>query len=244
MTNLAIHIFLGSLDDIGVPDIRSVCTELLCATERRQAERLTSDRRRREYVLAHGLVRVALSRFAPEVAPAAWRFERNCHGRPFVSCPRSSEPLHFSLSHTDGFVACAVSPYERIGIDVEATDRRAAHLEIARAFFSSAESDDLSSLPSARQKDRFFDLWTLKEAYVKARGTGFQLPFNEFSIHLTPQGKPCIRFSRDFGDDPESWCFFQFSPSPRHRLAIADGSGCGLPLISRPWPIRSRANCA
>jgi 4'-phosphopantetheinyl transferase len=244
MANLAIQLFLGSLDDVDFPDIRSACAELLCPGERQQAERFTSDRRRGEYIFAHGLVRAALSRSAPDVAPAAWRFERNHYGRPFISYPRNSAPLHFNLSHTDGFVACVVSPSERIGIDVEATDRRAAHLEIARAFFSPAEINDLDSLPPPQQKDRFFDLWTLKEAYTKACGMGFQLALNEFSIRVAPPRRPQITFSRDLGDDSESWCFSQFSPSPRHRLAVADGSGAGLPLISQAWPIRSRATSA
>jgi 4'-phosphopantetheinyl transferase len=240
MTDRAIHLFLGSLDDVDIPDIRGACRELLCPGEREQAARFTPDRRRREYVFAHGLVRAALSRFAPQVAPTAWRFEKSRYGRPFVSCPRSAERLHFSLSHTDGFVACAVSSCERVGIDIEAVDRPVSHLEIARTFFSSAEHADLISLPPAQQRDRFFDLWTLKEAYAKARGLGLQLPLDEFSIHFAPGGKRRVTFSRDLGDDPESWCFSQFSPSPRHRLAVADGSGRGLPLISESWPIRSR----
>jgi 4'-phosphopantetheinyl transferase len=244
MTNPAIHIFLGSLDDVDIPDIRSACAELLCPGERQQAERFTSDRRRREYVLAHGLVRAALSRFAPEVAPPAWRFARSRYGRPFIASPQSGEPLHFSLSHTDGFVACAVSSCERIGIDVETTDRQTAHLEIARTFFSSAELACLMSLPPAQQKDRFFDIWTLKEAYVKARGMGLQLGLDRFSIHVTPPRKLAITFSRDFGDDPKSWRFSLFSPSPRHRLAVAGGSGRSLPLVFQPWPVRPSTTCA
>jgi 4'-phosphopantetheinyl transferase len=168
-------------------------------------------------------------------------FERTRYGRPFISYPRSTEPLHFSLSHTDGFVACVVSSCERIGVDVEATDRPVAHLEIARTFFSSEELADLISVPPAQQKDRLFDFWTLKEAYAKARGLGFHLPLNEFSIRVAPGGKRGISFSGDLCDDPESWRFSQFSPSPRHRLAVADGSGCGLPLVSEPWPIQSQA---
>ena len=241
MTDRAIHLFLGSLDDVDIPGIRSACSALLCPNEREQAQRFTSDRRRREYVFAHGLARAALSRLAPQVAPAEWRFEKSRHGRPFISGPRSAERLHFSLSHTDGFVACAVSSCEHVGIDVEATDRPVSHLEIARTFFSSAEHADLISLPPPLQRDRFFDLWTLKEAYAKARGLGLRLPLDEFSIHVAPDGKRRVTFSRDLCDDPESWCFSQFSPSPRHRLAVADGSGRGLPLVSEPWPIRCRA---
>jgi 4'-phosphopantetheinyl transferase len=243
MTDPAIHIFLGSLDVVDTPEIASACCELLCPSEAQQAERFTSDRRAREYVFAHALVRAALSRLAHEVAPAAWRFTRDSHGRPFISYRQRSDPLHFSLSHTDGFVACAVSRCERVGIDVEATDRRAAHLEIARTFFAPSELADLISLPPAQQKDRFFDLWTLKEAYAKARGMGLQIALDEFSIHVAPAGELGITFSRDLRDDPDRWRFSLLSPTPRHRLAVADGSGRGLPLISQPWPIRSRETC-
>ncbi len=146
MTDPAIHIFLGALDDIDIPDIRSACTALLCPGETQRAARFTSDRRGRQYVFAHALARAALSRFAPEVPAEAWRFATNRYGRPFISYPQRSEPLHFSLSHTDGFVACAVSRCERVGIDVEATGRPVSHLEIARMFFSSLELYNIISM--------------------------------------------------------------------------------------------------
>jgi 4'-phosphopantetheinyl transferase len=238
MTDAAIHIYLGRLDEVNTSRVRSACMAMLCPEERQQAERFAFDRHREQYVLAHGLVRAALSRSAPEVHPAAWRFQRDHYGRPFIAHPQRTEPLCFSLSHTDGLVACVVSPCEAVGIDVEATDRPTAPLEVAEAFFSPEELADLLALPAPQRNDRFFDYWTLKEAYIKARGMGLHLPLDKFSIRIAPEQKLGIAFARDFDDDPERWHFLRLSPSARHRLAVADGSGGGgLPIISRPWPL-------
>jgi 4'-phosphopantetheinyl transferase len=237
MTDAAIYIYLGRFDEVNTSRVRSACMAMLCPDERKQAERFAFDPHREQYVLPHGLVRAALSRSAPEVGPAAWRFQRDRYGRPFIAHPQRTEPLCFSLSHTDGLVACVVSPCETVGIDVEATDRHTAPLEIAETFFSPEELADLLALPPPERKDRFFDYWTLKEAYIKARGMGLRLPLDKFSIRIAPKRKPGIAFARDFDDNAERWRFLQLSPSARHRLAVADGSGGALPIISRPWPL-------
>jgi len=239
MSDRAIHLYLGLLDEVDRARVHETCMAVLSAEERARAARFVAERHRRQFVLAHGLVRAALSRRAPNVDPAAWRFVYDRHGRPFVAGPRTDNPLHFSLSHTEGCVACATSSSAAVGIDVEATDRRCAHLAIAEFAFSPAEIAALRGLPPAELIDRFFDYWTLKEAYIKARGMGLRLPLDQFSIQIQPQRRIGIVFAPEFGDDAGRWCFTQASPSPRLRLAIADGSGQngGLPIINQPWPV-------
>jgi 4'-phosphopantetheinyl transferase len=190
-------------------------------------------------VLAHGLVRAALSHQVPAVDPAAWRFLADPHGRPFVAEPENVDPVHFSLSHTEGCVACAISPSPFVGVDVEVTDRPCSHLAIAEFVFSSAEVAALRRLSPAEMTERFFDYWTLKEAYIKARGLGLRLPLNQFSMQIESDRKIAIAFARGFGDDASRWRFMQSSPLSRLRLAVADGSGCngGLPVIAQPWPL-------
>src|SRR5205823_6502928 len=98
---------------------------------------------RRDYIAAHALTRAALSRHRA-VSPSDWRFEANSNGKPSVVASQSgAPPLTFSLSHTRGLVACAVTHAAHIGIDVERFDRVVAARAIAESAFSPAEIQTL-----------------------------------------------------------------------------------------------------
>jgi 4'-phosphopantetheinyl transferase len=235
----AIHLYLGLLDKVDRPHTYDACLAMLSQDERTRAGRFLLERHRRQFVIAHGLVRTALSRHVPAVSPDAWSFVTNRYGRPFIAGPQTESPLFFSLSHTDGCVACVVSVNECVGVDVEATDRKCAHREIAEFVFSPEEVGALCALPPAELIDRFFDYWTLKEAYIKARGMGLHLPLDQFTMVIGPGGAVGISFAPGFDDTATRWTLTQASPSSRIRLAVADGSGPGrgLPIVHQPWPL-------
>jgi 4'-phosphopantetheinyl transferase len=186
------------------------------------------------------LLRLALSQAAPNVAPSDWSFSAGRYGRPFVAAPASSTPLHFSLSHADGCVACVVSRHEAVGVDVETVSRRVAPLSTALRFFAPEEVETLRGLPEPAAIERFFDYWTLKEAYLKARGFGLNLPLDAFAMQVSREAIE-ISFKPDIADDPRGWRFQLCSPSPSHRLAIADGSRAGLPISRHAWPLQEAA---
>jgi len=188
------------------------------------------------------MLRLALSKVAPNVAPADWSFGAGRYGRPFVAAPATSTALHFSLSHADGCVACVVSRHEAVGVDVETVSRRVAPLSTANRFFAPEEVETLRSLPEPAAIERFFDYWTLKEAYLKARGFGLNLPLDAFAMQVSREAIE-ISFKPDIADDPQGWRFSLCSPSPSHRLAIADGSRAdgGLPISRNAWPLQEAA---
>jgi phosphopantetheinyl transferase (holo-ACP synthase) len=101
-----------------------------------------------------------------------------------------------------------------------ALTRRLSH-DIADRFFAPREVADLRALPAADQPRVFFDYWTLKEAYIKARGMGLALPLAHFAFTLRPPAAPTIAFDAEIQDDPDSWQFSQAWPSPDHRLGLA-----------------------
>ncbi|WP_376708217.1 4'-phosphopantetheinyl transferase superfamily protein [Bradyrhizobium cenepequi] len=117
--------------------------------------------------------------------------------------------------------------------------------EVACSMFSPGEIEALRDLAPRDFVDRFFDHWTLKEAYIKAKGRGLDLPLDQFSMLISGR-KIGIGFGPGIADDPRRWHFTQSSPSPMHRLAIADGTGTagGLPVLRRPWPLASGASAA
>ncbi|MCA1470619.1 4'-phosphopantetheinyl transferase superfamily protein [Bradyrhizobium sp. IC3195] len=242
MADDRIELFVGLIESIDVPGAAEACRRLLSVDERARADRFVFERHRRQYIFAHAMLRLALSQVASNVAPTDWTFGAGRYGRPFVAAPATSTALHFSLSHADGCVACVVSRHEAVGVDVETVSRRVAPLSTALRFFAPEEVEALRGLPEPAAIERFFDYWTLKEAYLKARGFGLNLPLHAFAMQVSREAIE-ISFKPDIVDDPDAWRFSLCSPSPAHRLAIADGSRTdgGLPISRHAWPLREAA---
>lgn len=202
---------------------------LLDDDERERWRRFVFDDDRRQFLLAHAMLRTVLSRYA-DVPPSAWRFRKNEFGRPEIAVPATAAGLSFNLSHTRGLVACAVTLGRTVGIDVEDLGRPTPTAELAERYFSAFERAELRRLPAERQTERFFELWTLKEAYLKARGVGLSLGLDRCSMHFPLGDPPTISFAPDFIDDPAAWQFAQFRPTPGHMLAVAVCRPPGVPF--------------
>jgi len=216
----AVHVDLVETANAAALDKLDAYRSLLSQDEHERMARLVFERDRRAFLLTRALVRTMLSRYAP-VAPAAWRFIANVHGRPeILDRPPDAPDLRFNISHTDGLIACAVTIGREVGVDIEHINRRLTH-DVAGRFFAPREVTDLRKLPEEDQRRVFFDYWTLKEAYIKARGFGLALPLGDFAFTLNPTRPPAITFEPSLDDDPGAWQFLQDWPTPQHRLGLA-----------------------
>ncbi|MFN8633276.1 MAG: 4'-phosphopantetheinyl transferase superfamily protein [Chloroflexota bacterium] len=202
--------------------------ELLSPAERERNARFLFERGRHADLVTRVLVRTTLSRYWPGIAPTDWQFVVGPHGKPEVVRPRGCPELRFNLSHTDGSIVCLVAAGHDVGVDVEDTTRTGTvDVEtIAERYFSARELAAIRGAPPSSRRSTFFDCWTLKEAYVKARGLGLQLPLDRFAVQVGPHDDAAIRratiaFDAEIADDPRAWQFLVCSPTPRHRLAIA-----------------------
>lgn len=228
-----VDLWLLPSDDARLDDRLEHLETLLLPDERVRVERIVVPRARREQVLTRIFLRQVLSRYAP-VAPQAWRFDENAHGRPHIAGPALERRIDFNLSHTAGLIVCLVGLERVLGVDVEDAERGRRNVEIAERFFSPSEAAELRSLPEQAQGRRFLHYWTLKEAYIKARGMGLALPLSQFSFHL--DALPAVRISFDprLDDDPAAWWFELSEPTPRHQLALALRlEGAPLPELRR-----------
>jgi 4'-phosphopantetheinyl transferase len=176
------------------------------------------DVHRHEHLVTRGVVRTALSQYR-DVAPEAWRFVANAYGRPELDPPCG---LRFNLSNTAGLVVCVVSEGPEIGVDVEAHARAAEILEVVETVFSDIEIAELRALERADARDRAVSLWTLKEAYIKARGMGLSLPLREISMRF--EKRPRMELGPGVGDDPAQW-WLETRDIEGHRVAIAARAG-------------------
>lgn len=193
---------------------------VLTSDEQDACDRFLFDKDRHQYLFAHAMLRGVLSRYAP-VRCADWRFAApEKYGKPRVALTLD-QPLHFNLSHTDGLVACVVAREPAVGVDAEHLGRRGSLLEIARHCFAPAEVVRLEQASPEERREVFFDIWTLKEAYVKARGMGLSLPLQEFAFELKAGQPPRVEFAPSMNDSPECWQFETFRPAPSHRIAVA-----------------------
>jgi 4'-phosphopantetheinyl transferase len=202
------------LDETGVARASAILSD----SERLRGQRFLFARDRRDFVAAHALTRLALSRYG-SLAPAQWRFQEGAEGKPSLAADDRTPPLTFNLSHTHGLVACAIAPGVDVGIDVERVDRRVAAEEIATRFFSAGERADLARCPAEERARRFFELWTLKEAYIKAIGKGLSHSLNTFGFALNEPGS--IGFVPPPDVDMAAWQFALFAPTELHAIALA-----------------------
>jgi 4'-phosphopantetheinyl transferase len=194
---------------------------LLNEQESIQQKRFHFEKDRHQYLVTRALVRSVLSLYAPEIAPEDWTFKKNDYGKPSISNSDLSVPLTFNLSHTEKLIVMAVTLDQEVGVDVEYLPRMSNMLSIANSFFSQAEVTQLFDLPPDKQNNRAFDLWTLKEAYIKACGKGLSIPLNQFTYSFSPQGKIDIEFMPERNDQPEYWRFWQVRPTKVHKISLA-----------------------
>ncbi|WP_158253724.1 4'-phosphopantetheinyl transferase family protein [Chromobacterium alticapitis] len=174
---------------------------------------------RLRYLLTRGLARYALSRYLP-LPPESWRFQSNAYGRPVIgNAPRDARWLTFNLSHTDEIIAMAIGRHLALGVDIERAHADAP-LSIADSFFAKAEARQLRDLPDSLRSRRFYELWTLKECYVKAKGAGLSIPLDKFSFDLDRTDEVGIRFDPALADAPSRWLFWQWHLSPDHIAAL------------------------
>ncbi len=207
------------------------CAAIESDEERRRRMRLRHESDRRQRLLGAALLRSTLSRYSG-IDPRAWVFERNEHGRPELVAGQTAVPLRFNLSHAGGLVACGVTLGRDIGVDVESVERRGETVAIADRYFSPDEVRDLRSVAEPDRRRRFFEYWTLKESYVKARGLGLALALRKLSFRLA-DGEVGVRFAPDLADDPDSWQFALFRPTPSHVLAVGVRQADAEPLSIR-----------
>jgi 4'-phosphopantetheinyl transferase len=192
--------------------------------DRLRQRRFVFEPDRRAFAVTRALVRTALSQYAA-VAPGSWCFARSDHGRPLVTGPPEGLGLSFSVTHTRGLIACLITRHPRAAIDVEALQPVDDALQIATQYFAAREVAALAAQRGVGRDRLFLALWTLKEAYLKARGRGLTLPLDSATFSL---GEGEEKGTIDAVVDNEGgdigfclWTFQLLRPSSTHILALA-----------------------
>ncbi|MGF1776966.1 4'-phosphopantetheinyl transferase family protein [Vibrio nomapromontoriensis] len=135
------------------------------------------------------ILRAILSRYSP-IQPQQWAFEYGKKGKPRLSAlQREQTGLNFNLSHSKDYLLIAILKSDdeslMLGADIEhSRDSTDIHAIISH-YFAAPEINDLNALPQEKQRGRFFDLWALKESYIKATGEGLATSLKEFAFDFS-----------------------------------------------------------
>jgi|SRR5271157_22854 len=191
----------------------------LDAEETLRANRFLLAQHREHFLVSRAALRVLLGRylnFSPELVTIA----KGPQGKPFLPQSANETALRFNLSHSHGLALFAFACDRELGIDLEKLRPDFASAEIAARYFSSNEQREWNRLPESLRTEGFFNAWTRKEAYVKAKGEGLLIPLDSFDVTLTPGAGAHLRSA-----DSKDWSLMPFSPNPEFVAAIVVQGG-------------------
>lgn len=159
------------------------CAAVLSPDERSRAESFRLELHRVRWVLSRGILRRLLARYLGARA-AEIELNYNPQGKPSLRGSQA-KVLHFNASHSGDHAAFAFTWAGEVGVDIETVRAALPQVEeIARRYFAPGECEQLRALPVAERTRAFFQLWTCKEAFVKARGEGLFSGLNRFEVEI------------------------------------------------------------
>lgn len=199
----------------------------LTAVERTRYDGYRHDADRRMFLAGRVMARALVGR-ALGVAPDAWQWREGPRGRPEVAAPATT--VRFNLAHSAGLVACAMADGRAVGVDVEHLDRRPVDHHLVTRYCAPDEVRDIEA-HGAAWHDRFLLYWTLKEAYLKARGLGIAVTLADISFAID-HGPPRVTFRQALAGTDDRWQFTLARPAPRHLMAVAVSMERAAPTVT------------
>lgn len=197
---------LTNLDDNinNIAFLRSVLSE----DERLKVDRYRFPQARIQALYVRCYLRTILSRYAAselsvDVAPKQWTFKYEPQGKPHLCDEQYAlTGIEFNISHSGEFLLVAMTntggklSHRRklvsqevgvlqLGVDIEKSRAETDIGSIHHHYFSMLESSRLLTLDEADQREHFFDLWALKESYIKAVGKGLAIPLDSFGFDMS-----------------------------------------------------------
>lgn len=193
-------------------DVRERARAWLTPAEHERYGRYRFQPDRDMFLLGRAMARTLVGE-ALGVGPCEWTWREGPRGRPEVDADVS-----FNIAHTAGLVLCAVSRIGHVGVDAEHRLRAPIDPRMFRRYCAPDEAADIERRPDSHRQDQFLKYWTLKEAYLKARGLGITVHLADLSFSLDDP----IRLNRLNGfEDNLEWAFVLDTPDDAHVVAAA-----------------------
>lgn len=212
-----VHVWRASLQ---VPDfVLDKYSQLLSDDELSRKKRFHFERDRWRYSFGRGVLRFILGKYLV-ADPKDVDFSYGDYGKPFLDSALYDIPIHFNHAHSNDLSLYAFTLSRSVGIDIEYMRPIPDYDKISEKFFSLGENAILQKLPENHKQEAFYNIWTRKEAYIKAVGGGLTIPLDMFEVSVI-SSEPVQLKSIDCSNDKASrWRMESFHPSKGYAAAI------------------------
>lgn len=201
----------------------------LAPGERERAARFRADPLRNRWLHAHVALRRILARELA-VAPSTLLYESGAEGKPRLATPTGAR-LEFNLSDSADLALVAVSRAGPVGVDVEFMSPQPDLDGVAESHFAPEELEALRALPPGDRLDAFYRVWTRKEAFIKAVGSGLAYGLERFAVTVATRD---ARVTRVAEGAASAWTLRSLSAPQGYAAALATPTR-GMPVEERDW---------
>jgi 4'-phosphopantetheinyl transferase len=178
-----VHIWSASL---ALPSSRLQCLKtILSSDEQERAGKFRFDQHRNRFIAARGLLRFMLSHYL-QISPADVEFSYSSRGKPRLSSRYQDSGFQFNLAHSEDEALMAIGRVGELGVDIERIRPLKDMDHLVERFFSSRENELFQKLGAHEKPVAFFNLWTRKEALLKATGEGISHSLKLVEVSFLP----------------------------------------------------------
>jgi 4'-phosphopantetheinyl transferase len=195
--------------------------------EHRRAKRYYFNKHRQSFVVRRILLRKLIGRYL-DMNPWDVLLDGNQYGKPMLAGELAKQ-LQFNLSFSNNMALFAFSRHRSIGVDIENIDDRVIDEYVAQRHFSSNEIATFIALPRKQQVEAFYNCWTRKESWIKARGLGLSIPLDSFEVSLAPGDPARLIATGTDTNQLNNWTMYSLTPAPGYTAAVAAQGTCTTP---------------
>lgn len=226
-----VHIWRADLD-LQIISIQKF-HQTLSTDERARAERFRFEQDRKRFVIGRGILRIIIGRYL-NIEPSRLEFCYGKSGKPTLANTFGKETILFNMSDSGRLALYGFTRNHEIGVDIEHIRDIPEMEQIAERFFSDGENAVFHALPNGKKKEAFFNCWTRKEAFIKAKGQGLKLGLNQFEVSLAPGERAALLNINTDNQEASHWSLRDLDPGPGFVAALAV-QGHGLQLKCWQW---------
>ena len=210
-----IHVLLFQLDNYKEHDFY----HYLSSDEKQRAEKLKVELKKKQFILTRAFLRKILSNCVDKPIEE-FIFEYGKQGKPYIKDKINNKAIEFNISHSELHILIAITLENNIGVDIEKVNKNIDFEGLSKRFFSKKESEYLNSLESDKKLDAFYNIWTRKEAFIKATGKGIAYGLDKFSVSTNKglQSKVETEHKKITNED---WYCFELMDVENYKTALS-----------------------